>query len=619
MSSRWERIEEGIHRFQDSCHVYAVEGPEGVVLVNAGTGLAADHLDEIAGGRPMTVLLTHHFRDHTDGAIRLHEKGARVLGPYWDQEYLVDPEQHFRERQHWNSYDNRWDRFSPVRPVPVDGWMMDYETRDIAGLSWEVVPTPGMTNGASSYVVTVGERRVGFVGEVICGTGKTTRLAPLQYNYNDYTGAWNLYHAANRLLATGADRLLPSLGDPVDDPAGAIATFKANLKRLEEIQPGVSEPLEDPDEDDIEEVLPHLYRSKYAGAETHFVLSDTGKVMSIDYGYNLKTGFQPAKSHVSNRRPILHGISGLRKRFGIDRIDATLVSHFHDDHVNGIPMLQRLYGTEVLAGEQFSDLLENPVKYDRPCLWHEPIRVSRHIPNGTTVYWENIPITLHPMSGHTRFATLICMEVDGTRVAHTGDQAFFDAEGGVGYQSGARMFTNHVYKNGLDLGCYKRFLEDLKRFEPELVITGHTRPYRTSPDWYAEIGRAAEAFDDVHRTLMLLDDDAAHFGAESQGGKLVPYRAHAPEGGPIEFTGWVLNPFPTEQPARIRLVGPEGWQSETVTLSLGPREQKEIRLVLHVPEGTRCRRQPVALNLTVGGRPFGQVTEALVTVGMPKW
>ena len=56
-----------------------------------------------------------------------------------------------------------------------------------------------------------------------------------------------------------------------------------------------------------------------------------------------------------------------------------------------------------------------------------------------------------------------------------------------------------------------------------------------------------------------------------------------------------------------------------MTLSLGPREQKEIRLVLHVPEDTQCRRQPVALNLTVGGRPFGQVTEALVTVGMPKW
>ena len=85
MPSPWERIEEGIHRLQDSCLVYAVDGPEGVVLVNAGTGLAADHLDEISRDKPVTVLLTHHFRDHTDGAIRLHEKRGpdtrTLLGP----------------------------------------------------------------------------------------------------------------------------------------------------------------------------------------------------------------------------------------------------------------------------------------------------------------------------------------------------------------------------------------------------------------------------------------------------------------------------------------------------------------------------------------------------------
>ena len=619
MPSPWERLSEGLYRFLDSCTIYAVQGPDGTVLINAGAGLAADHLDEVARGKPVTVLLTHHFRDHTDGAIRLHAKGATIIGPYWDQEYLIDPEQHFRERQQWNSYDNRWDRFSPVRPLPVTGWMMDYETRDIAGLSWDVVPTPGMTNGASSYITTLGGQRIGFVGEVICGAGKTTRLAPLQYNYNDFTGVWNLYHSAHRLLAADADLLLPSAGDPVEAPSTAIASFKANLRRLSEIQRGVDGAMTDPDDDDVEEILPHLYRSKYAVAETHFLISESGKAMSIDFGYNFKTYYVPGKSHISNRRPILHGISGLKKRFGIDHIDTTLVSHFHDDHVNGIPMLQRLYGTKVWAGTQFSRLREEPMRYDRPCLWHEPIPVANHIPNGETVYWENIPITLHPMSGHTRFATMICLEVDGTKVVHTGDQIFFSAEDGMGFKPGAQLFTNHVYKNGLDLGCYKQTLEDLRKFQPDMVLTGHAKPYRTSPEWYTEIERGANAFDDVHRTLMLLEDDGVHFGAESQGGKLAPYRAHEPAGGPIAFEGWILNPYPTDQMARIQLVGPTGWQSEAVTVHLGPRERKDIRTILIPLPGTRCRRQPVGLDLTVGNRSFGQVAEALVTVGLPKW
>ena len=47
---RWERLEQGIYRLQDSCYVYAVQGPDGTVLINAGTGLAADCLDEVANG-----------------------------------------------------------------------------------------------------------------------------------------------------------------------------------------------------------------------------------------------------------------------------------------------------------------------------------------------------------------------------------------------------------------------------------------------------------------------------------------------------------------------------------------------------------------------------------------
>jgi glyoxylase-like metal-dependent hydrolase (beta-lactamase superfamily II) len=621
MPSAWQELEPNVYRFhRDSCYVYAVRGPEGTVLVNAGTGRAADHLSELESRGKATLLLTHHFRDHTDGAIRLHAAGVEVLGNYWDREYYLDPEQHFRERQTWNSYDNRWDRFAPVRPLPVSDWMRDYETRRIAGLSWEVVPTPGHTNGASSYIVTLpGGRRVAFVGETICGPGRTSRLAPLQYNYNDLDGAANLWHSCNRLLDAKPDLLFPSLGDPIDNPAEAIATLKANIRRIDEMMPGFAGnlyDLNDPNFDEIEEVLPHLYRSRSAVAETHFVLSDSGRVLALDYGYNSAAAKQPQRHHISTRRSFLHGIKGLKRHFGIERIDTVLASHYHDDHVNGIPLLQRLYGTEVWAAEHFADILESPERYDRPCLWYEPIPVTRRLPCGETFTWENIPITLYPMSGHTRFSTLICLEVDGTRIAHTGDQIFFQP---WEYESGAKLFTNHVYKNGLDLGCYLETWEHLQRFRPDLVLTGHTRPYRTTPEWLAVIEKGARAFDDVHRRLMPLGDEDVHFGPESQAAKLKPYHAHLPDGGPITFDAWVINPFQTAQTATLRLIAPDGWTSEPISLSLGPRERKAFSITLTPPPAARCRRQPVALDLTVGDQPFGQVTEALVSVGMPRF
>ena len=69
---------------------------------------------------------------------------------------------------------------------------MDYEQREFAGLAWEVVPTPGATNSASSYIVVLDGERLAFGGETICGPGRTGRLAPFQHDYNDLSGAANV-------------------------------------------------------------------------------------------------------------------------------------------------------------------------------------------------------------------------------------------------------------------------------------------------------------------------------------------------------------------------------------------------------------------------------------------
>lgn len=97
----------------------------------------------------------------------------------------------------------------------------------------------------------------------------------------------------------------------------------------------------------------------------------------------------------------------------------------------------------------------------------------------------------------------------------------------------------------------------------------------------------------------------------------MPYRVHLPTGGEAQLGGWVLNPL--SRAATAPLVVPEGWTGSEVTVDLDPREQKEIVLSLRPDEGAACRRQPVALDLTVDGRPFGHVAEALVTVGCDRF
>ncbi len=53
----WQLVTEGIWRFQDSCNVYAVEGPQGTIVIDAGTGAWLDHVDALPSP-PVAVLLS---------------------------------------------------------------------------------------------------------------------------------------------------------------------------------------------------------------------------------------------------------------------------------------------------------------------------------------------------------------------------------------------------------------------------------------------------------------------------------------------------------------------------------------------------------------------------------
>jgi hypothetical protein len=86
-----------------------------------------------------------------------------------------------------------------------------------------------------------------------------------------------------------------------------------------------------------------------------------------------------------------------------------------------------------------------------------------------------------------------------------------------------------------------------------------------------------------------------------------------PEPEPLHFDVTVRNPLPVASTLRLRLSGPPEWQSSTAELAAGPREEATARM--SVTPTAPCRRQAVAVELHVGERPFGQILEALVTVG----
>lgn len=612
----WQEISPGLLCCRDSCNVYALVGSEGTVLVDAGTGRWLDAIDQLPLP-PLALLCTHYFRDHSAGAVEAARRGIAVYVPEGEAALFTNPTIHFAGRENNIIYDNQWDFFSPIEPVDIAGVLQDYATISLAGIELKIIPLPGATLTQVGFMTTLAKtgQRIIFTGETIHSPGKVYRVAPLQYNYNDLAGAANVHFSADRLKELKPDLLLPGIGYPIqDDIPGALTLLQHNMRQLCVGRPAQEAQLRAQASDELVQVSEHVWQSTQAEAITSFLQSKSGKVLAIDYGYLWKPLGMPNSTKHHARRALLHSMDALKRQLGADQIDVVLVSHYHDDHVSGIPNLQRLFDTQCWAGANFSALLQNPRAHCYPCNWPQAIRVDRALPLGEPIQWEEYTFHLSPMDGHTRYSTLICFEADGLRFAHTGDQYFFhraiaDADS---YRDNL-MARNFVYRNGATHAGYRQSATALADWQPDVVLSGHFPAYRSAPAFHEALKQWDSEYQHMHHNAMPLEPHDMHWDIDSWQAWLWPYRLHLPAPGQAVFTATVRNPLPTIAEMTLTLVGPNGCKGTPVSMHVDPRAESACQVTLPMNHTTIL--QPIGLDITVNGQPIGQVTEAIVSVG----
>jgi glyoxylase-like metal-dependent hydrolase (beta-lactamase superfamily II) len=593
----WTPLLPNVFLWLDSCNVYAVIGPDGALIVDAGTGAWLDHVAELPKP-PVALACTHFFRDHSAGAARAARLGIPVYVPEGERAIFADPAQHFRQRDTYIIYDNYWDLFAPIEPTAVAGVLRDYDHITLAGLDVEVVPLPGVTLTQVGLSIRTplpdgeglgagAEHRIIFCGEAIHSSGKLARVAPLQYNYNDLGGAVNAFYSARDLRAHRPVALLPSLGTPMlGDCDAALVALQDNLTSLCAGRPDEARQIAAADKPMLEQITPHVWRTTQTSSVNTFVISQSGKALAIDYGYHEARGLLAANySKPYRRRALLHSLDALRTAAGIEAIDVVLISHFHDDHVCGVPLLQRLHGTQVWVGESFADLLEQPEAHCFPCDWPQPMRVDRRLPAHSQAQW--------------------------------GDQYFFREAGGdwashIASWGDKAIFQNHVYRNGALLDGYRLSADWLRAWRPHIVLNGHQGPVHTDDDFFALTDAWADEYAELHRRIMPLGEGETHFNLDSWGGWAWPYRTVLPSPAPAKISVTVRNPLPHAATLDVQLVGPHGWHGTSASVQAGPRA--EVSCELQITPNGACVMQPFAVELSADGQPFGQVAEGLMTM-----
>lgn len=170
-------------------------------------------------------------------------------------------------------------------------------------------------------------------------------------------------------------------------------------------------------------------------SSSYVLLSETGEALLIDYGYDMFFGSAWGNDRAS-RRPWLESLPALRRDHGVTRVSVALPTHYHDDHVAGMPLLREVEGTELWIPRSVAQVMADPWAHDLPCQWYEAIAADRVLPDEGVITWNEYEIGVHPQPGHTEFAVAYSVTVDGLTVIFTGDQ-----QEGLGGPDGARGLT----------------------------------------------------------------------------------------------------------------------------------------------------------------------------------
>jgi glyoxylase-like metal-dependent hydrolase (beta-lactamase superfamily II) len=478
-----------------------------------------------------------------------------------------------------------------------------------------VQPTPGHTRGSVTYLGQIDGLGCAFSGDLIAAPGRLPTIHDLQWQYGMPDAVGAALHSTTLLAGKPIERLLPSHGAPMEDPASALRALAVNLSELYELLSEVRRNrvwLRWPHSTDQPktQVLPHLWANTHSLANTYALVADDGRALLMDYGF-------PSWDHFfADKRFVEHSLDELRQVAGIARVEAVIPSHYHDDHLAGLPWLQRTQGAEAWIYERFAEMVARPSDWKLPCLLGEPIRVDRTLADGERVTFADWSFDVFHMPGHTWWALGLVGEVDGTRVALTGDNLL------AGALSPLRAAAP-IYRNRMRLDSVAAGVRRLMDFEPELLLTGHTGALEVTREMLDDFLAWARELEGAFTRLCVVPE-RVNEALDPDFVVCFPYLSSATPGARIDLDVQVTNHGPGAERASATMVVPTGWTASPATAeaTVEAAATASLRFRIGVPVDQPPGRHILLADVTLGDRRLGQRAESIVDVTgskRPSW
>jgi len=599
----WERITEHLYRFHDVCAVYVILDGTDAILIDFGTGAVLGRLGEIGVERVLAILHTHHHRDQCQGDELAVAADIPIYVPAHERHLFDQVEIYWSNRQLFDAYNVRSTTFTRISSVPVAGTLDDFDDWHCGGREFCVLPTPGHTLGAITLLTQVDGQVVAFSGDLLYAPGKVQTLYDMQYDYGDNDGLEATLLSLSSLQRRMPDVLCPSHGQVMRPAEPALARTRQALRAFWGQMAAGGMPV---DELDWSPVTPHILAAPYASSYSYAICSESGHALLVDYGGPDMLLFSPARFHFEpgeRARFVEHSLDTLFEKHGVQCIDAVIPTHCHDDHVCGIPYLQKQFDVPCWALENMRETLENPRGEMIGCVLPDPIEVHRTFMDGEQLQWEEYDFTIYHAPGHAEYHMAMFAQIDGHTVAFTGDNVFpYDAT------SPHAIYRNHLRKDG-----YHKIASLLMEYQPDILCCGHSLHHNVERRYYESYQRKAWQMTQHFETLL---PGEANFGIEPNWVQIYPYQSLARPGHTLRLQVRMTNFRETPVSASVRLVTPGGWtcDPDTVRLNLASGDQARAGLVVHISADyvVRWPKCVIAADVVFDGKRLGQVAEAVV-------
>ena len=603
MGNCLHEVHPGLYLATDTCNAYIIKRGDAAIAIDPGDGRWIDQLVHIGINRLEWVLLTHSHRDQCAGIYRFDRVTTKLAVPLLERHLVEDAESFWRSRQLYHNYNQVDDCLSLPRSAPVDHTLCDFETFEWRDVRLEVIPTPGHTPGSIALLGEFDGKRIAFVGDSIEADGRVPLIHTLQYCYGDASGAAALCNSLHYLKQQQPDLLMPARGEPIEQPAAAC---DALADRLRIFCREMMMPIDQLAEQGFYRLSDHLLASNTGSCSYYAVLDGTGHAVMIDVGYPETTLAEP-HDYGYRTRFLPVGIDALMRDHGVTKIDAVIITHYHDDHVIGVPYLQNRLGSEVCCYDRIAPIIERPTDFNMPCLLPVPIRVDRALADREKWQWRGVTFQMHDMPGQTDLHSGISFDLDGQRWLALGDSCH--VPGGV-VSHGHIIFANRVSaRNHIKVG--QRMLE----ISPNVLLHGHHRRQvdgKGRSDLPVTRQDLADFLESSHRLSGVLADivvDQHERRCRVDWVRIEPYRVFLRPGDSTTIRLLAENLHDQDVDLQMRFVLPEGVSVEpdAVTCRVPADQTHESEHQLRFDRVTGASPLIVCVDTVLDGRPMGWV------------